>query len=178
MHMTVRAATPTTTGTLGLVSMLEVSGFLAGVASRKPLRSRGRCFERRGFVHTSHMTRSLRLLLGALAVVALLAIGTGLALATGGHHASPAAPAASSHGDDGAENSTGDENEQEPADTGDSSSGDSGAATSATANHGAVVSKVARETPPGPDHGTIVSAVARDNPSATKSAANRGHSGS
>src|SRR5439155_21703546 len=120
------------------------------------------------------MTRSLRLLRGALAVISLLAIGTGLALATGGHHASPAATVGYSHGADGAQNSTGDGNEQEPADTGDDSSGDSRSATGATGNHGAVVSKVARETPPGPDHGTIVSAVARDNHGATKSAANRG----
>ena len=96
-----------------------------------------------------------------------------MALATGGHQASPAATAASSHGDDGAQNSTGDENGQEPAETGDDSSRDSGSATGATGNHGAVVSKVARETPPGPDHGTIVSAVARDNHGAVKSAANR-----
>src|ERR1043166_9051797 len=110
------------------------------------------------------MTRSLRLLLAALAVVASLAIGTGLALATGGHHASPAATVAvSSHGDDGAEHGTGDQNEQEPADTGDDSSGDSRPATGTGDNHGAAVSKVARETPPGPDHGKIVSAVARDN---------------
>lgn len=122
------------------------------------------------------MTRSLRLLLGALAVVALLAIGTGLALATGGHHASQPATAASSHGDDGTENSTGDQNEQEPADSGDNSSG---SPTGANGNHGAVVSKVARETPPGPDHGKIVSAVARDNHGATKSAGkNTAHSGS
>jgi hypothetical protein len=125
------------------------------------------------------MTRSLRLLLGALAVIALLAIGTGLALATGGHHASQPATAASSHGDDGSENGTGDENEQEPADTGDNSSGDSGSPTGASGNHGAVVSKVARETPPGPDHGKIVSAVARDNHGATKSAGkSAAHSGS
>src|ERR1051326_1619279 len=96
------------------------------------------------------MTRSLRLLLAALAVVASRAIGTGLALATGGHHASPAAPTAvSSHGDDGAENGTGDQNEQEPADTGDDSSGGSGPATGTGDNHGAAVSKVARQ-PPGP----------------------------
>ena len=123
------------------------------------------------FVHTLHMTRSLRLLLGALAVVALLAIGTGLALATGGHQASPPATAAASHGDDGAENSTGDENEQEPAETGDDSSGGAGSATGAAGNHGAVVSKVARETPPGPDHGKIVSAVARANHGAAQRAA-------
>jgi hypothetical protein len=116
------------------------------------------------------MTRSLRLLLGSLAVVALLALGTGLALATGGHHASSPATATSSHGDDGAENSNGDENEQEPADTGDDSSG----AQAGGENHGAVVSKVARETPPGPDHGKIVSAVARANHGATKHSAHAG----
>ena len=115
------------------------------------------------------MTRSLRLLLGSLAVVALLALGTGLALATGGHHASSPATAVSSHGDEGAENGAGDENEQEPADTG----GDTGAQAGGE-NHGAVVSKVARETPPGPDHGKIVSAVARANHGATKRSAHAG----
>jgi hypothetical protein len=119
------------------------------------------------------MTRSLRLLIGALAVVALLAIGTGLALATGAQHASQPATAASSHGDDGTEN------EQAPADTGDNSSGSSRSAAGAGENHGAIVSKVARETPPGPDHGAIVSAVARDNHGATKSAGkSAAHSGS
>jgi hypothetical protein len=119
------------------------------------------------------MTRSLRLLLGSLAVVALLALGTGLAMATGGHHVSSPATASPSHGD-GAENSTGDENEQESADTGDDSSGDSGPKSGSGENHGAVVSKVARETPPGPDHGTIVSAVARANHGATKHSAHAG----
>jgi hypothetical protein len=38
-------------------------------------------------------------------------------------------------------------------------------------NHGAIVSKVARETPPGPNHGKIVSAVARANHGAAKHAA-------
>jgi hypothetical protein len=120
------------------------------------------------------MTRSLRLLLGSLAVAALLALGTGLALATGGHHASSPATAVSSHGDDGVVNSTGDENEQEPADTGDDSSGGSGPTSGSGENHGAVVSKVARETPPGPDHGKIVSAVARANHGATKHSARAG----
>ncbi len=111
------------------------------------------------------MTRSLRLLLGVLAAIALLAIGGGLAAAKSGHHAATA-PNASARDDDGADNNTKDP-EQEPAES-DRSAGDEGAA--AVQNHGSIVSKVVRETPPGPEHGTIVSGVARANHGASKHA--------
>ena len=114
-------------------------------------------------VHTVKMTRSLRVLLGTIAVVGLLAIGAGLAFATGTHRA-PSIPAvATSHNDDAVENSTAADHEQEPADTAGSTATASPSQTGASGNHGAVVSQVARETPPGPQHGTIVSAAARDN---------------
>ncbi|MDX6521046.1 MAG: hypothetical protein QOF08_1651 [Gaiellales bacterium] len=116
------------------------------------------------------MTRSLRLLLGSVAAVALLALGGGLALAHGGHSATKPAPAQTPGGDDAAESSTGAGHEQEPADS-DSSSGDSSSEAGAAGNHGAIVSKVARETPPGPNHGKIVSAVARANHGAAQHAA-------
>jgi hypothetical protein len=117
------------------------------------------------------MTRSLRLLLGSLAVVALIALGGGLALAHSGHAAAKPAPAQTAGGDDSAESGTGAGHEQEPADSGDSSSGHSSSAAGAAGTHGAIVSKVARETPPGPNHGKIVSAVARANHGAAQHAA-------
>jgi hypothetical protein len=111
------------------------------------------------------MTRSLRLLLGALAAIVLLAIGGGLAAAKSGHHVAKT-PNVSTRGDDGAENGTKD-TEQEPAES-DRSAGDENA--DAAQNHGSIVSKVARETPPGPEHGKVVSAVARANHGASKHA--------
>jgi hypothetical protein len=111
------------------------------------------------------------LLLGSLAAVVLLALGAGLAVAHGGHAVVKPAPAQTASGDDSSESSTGAGHEQEPADSGDSSAGNSSSPAGAAGNHGAIVSKVARETPPGPDHGPIVSAVARANHGAAKHAA-------
>ena len=105
------------------------------------------------------------MLLGVLAAIALLAIGGGLAAAKSGHHAVKA-PNASVRGDDGADNTTKDP-EQEPAESDRSASAEGAGAAQ---NHGSIVSKVARETPPGPEHGTIVSAVARANHGASKHA--------
>jgi hypothetical protein len=121
------------------------------------------------------MTRSPRLVLGVLAIVALFAIGGGLAVANGGNHAA-ATPAAATHGDSGGDSGVTD-TEQEPteSDGPPAESADGGTAQ----NHGSIVSSVARETPPGPEHGTIVSTVARANHGASRHSGDGGskHSG-
>jgi hypothetical protein len=117
------------------------------------------------------MTRSLRLLLASVAIVALLGLGTGLALATGGHHVRPPAAGGSTHGDD--ERGSAGDREHEPAETGDDSWSRSHS-KAARENHGSFVSKVARETPPGPQHGKIVSAAAHANHGAAKRSAHAG----